>query len=160
MRNYGNNDRSRGSRGGRGGYNNRRDDNRGGGRDRFDSRNSGRGGKRMHHAVCADCGDDCQVPFVPSSGKPVYCSDCFEDRGNGKPNRNSRPSRNSQPQKDYTRQIETLDAKLDKILEILNPRQEVIETKPTKSEKAALEVKKEPVTKTEADQVETKTEAA
>ena len=27
--------------------------------------------------TCADCGDQCTVPFVPRSNKPVYCSDCF-----------------------------------------------------------------------------------
>ena len=41
----------------------------------------GGGGSRqqreMHPAVCATCGKDCQVPFVPTTGKPVYCSDCF-----------------------------------------------------------------------------------
>ena len=30
---------------------------------------------------CLHCGSDCgreaQVPFRPTSGKPVYCSDCF-----------------------------------------------------------------------------------
>jgi len=27
--------------------------------------------------TCADCGDQCTVPFVPRTDKPVYCSDCF-----------------------------------------------------------------------------------
>lgn len=33
--------------------------------------------KRMYPAVCGQCGNDCEVPFKPSSDKPVYCSDCF-----------------------------------------------------------------------------------
>jgi CxxC-x17-CxxC domain-containing protein len=33
--------------------------------------------RQMHPAVCATCGKDCQVPFEPTTGKPVYCSDCF-----------------------------------------------------------------------------------
>ncbi len=42
----------------------------------------GMGGPReMHDAVCAKCGQDCQVPFKPRSeeegGKPVLCRDCF-----------------------------------------------------------------------------------
>ena len=40
----------------------------------------GGGGNRqrqMHPAVCATCGKDCQVPFEPRDGRPVYCSDCF-----------------------------------------------------------------------------------
>jgi CxxC-x17-CxxC domain-containing protein len=28
-------------------------------------------------AVCATCGGQAKVPFRPTSGKPVYCSDCF-----------------------------------------------------------------------------------
>ncbi|MBU0531033.1 MAG: CxxC-x17-CxxC domain-containing protein [Candidatus Uhrbacteria bacterium] len=31
----------------------------------------------MHKAKCSECGKSCDVPFKPTSGKPVYCSDCF-----------------------------------------------------------------------------------
>lgn len=44
------------------------------------------GGQReMFPAVCSRCGKDTQVPFQPTSGKPVYCSECFqqERRGGG-----------------------------------------------------------------------------
>jgi CxxC-x17-CxxC domain-containing protein len=34
----------------------------------------------MHKAVCADCGQECEVPFKPIEGKPVYCKDCFMKR--------------------------------------------------------------------------------
>ncbi|HUU49083.1 MAG TPA: CxxC-x17-CxxC domain-containing protein [Nitrosopumilaceae archaeon] len=27
--------------------------------------------------TCSDCGTECQVPFVPKTDRPVYCSDCF-----------------------------------------------------------------------------------
>ncbi len=33
--------------------------------------------RQMFDAVCADCGKDTEVPFEPTSGRPVYCSDCF-----------------------------------------------------------------------------------
>ncbi|MFH1428880.1 MAG: CxxC-x17-CxxC domain-containing protein [Candidatus Margulisiibacteriota bacterium] len=36
----------------------------------------------MHKAVCADCGTDCEVPFKPSGGRPVYCKKCFAARKN------------------------------------------------------------------------------
>ncbi|HOP09823.1 MAG TPA: DNA-directed RNA polymerase [Candidatus Methanofastidiosa archaeon] len=49
-----------------------------------------RGGRRdfgpreMHKAVCSDCGEECEVPFKPTEGRPVYCRDCYakhrEDR--------------------------------------------------------------------------------
>ncbi len=33
--------------------------------------------REMHPAVCASCGKDCEVPFEPRDGRPVYCSDCY-----------------------------------------------------------------------------------
>jgi len=41
--------------------------------------NSGgyRSSRQMHPAVCAECGKDCEVPFEPREGKPVYCSECY-----------------------------------------------------------------------------------
>ena len=35
------------------------------------------GSRQMYDAVCADCGNACQVPFQPTQDRPVYCSDCF-----------------------------------------------------------------------------------
>ncbi len=37
----------------------------------------GGGSRQMYDAVCADCGNACQVPFQPTQDRPVYCSDCF-----------------------------------------------------------------------------------
>ena len=36
--------------------------------------------RQMYTATCSSCGKDAQVPFQPTSGKPVYCSDCFRSR--------------------------------------------------------------------------------
>ena len=36
-----------------------------------------RGPREMFSATCSNCGREAQVPFRPTSGKPVYCSDCF-----------------------------------------------------------------------------------
>jgi CxxC-x17-CxxC domain-containing protein len=42
-----------------------------------------RGAREMFTATCSNCGREAQVPFRPTSGKPVYCSDCFRSmRGN------------------------------------------------------------------------------
>jgi len=35
-------------------------------------------GKIMHSVVCAECGTETTVPFVPKYDKPVYCSTCFD----------------------------------------------------------------------------------
>lgn len=34
--------------------------------------------RQMHKTTCSDCGKSCQVPFKPTSSKPVYCSNCFK----------------------------------------------------------------------------------
>jgi CxxC-x17-CxxC domain-containing protein len=35
------------------------------------------GPREMFSATCSSCGREARVPFNPTSGKPVYCSDCF-----------------------------------------------------------------------------------
>jgi CxxC-x17-CxxC domain-containing protein len=39
-----------------------------------------RGPREMFSATCSSCGQEAQVPFQPSPEKPVYCSNCFEQR--------------------------------------------------------------------------------
>ena len=41
---------------------------------------SDRGPREMFSATCSSCGKEAQVPFRPTSGKPVYCSDCFRSQ--------------------------------------------------------------------------------
>ena len=36
--------------------------------------------REMHKAVCADCKQECEVPFKPSGDRPVYCKACFAKR--------------------------------------------------------------------------------
>ncbi len=54
-----------------------------GNRRRFDGPRGGGGFKRnfgpreMHKAVCSECKKECEVPFKPTEGKPVYCKDCY-----------------------------------------------------------------------------------
>ena len=36
-----------------------------------------RGPREMFTATCSNCGNEARVPFRPTTGKPVYCSDCF-----------------------------------------------------------------------------------
>jgi len=46
-------------------------------------RSGGGGAREMHPAVCAQCGVDTTVPFLPRGDRPVYCSDCFSAQGSG-----------------------------------------------------------------------------
>jgi len=63
-------------RGNRGGFNKRNDGGSRGNRDSgFD-----RGPREMHKATCAECKQECEVPFKPTEGKPVYCKECFQKR--------------------------------------------------------------------------------
>ena len=55
---YGGRGGGRGGRGGGGGYD--------------------RGPRDMHKATCSDCGQECEVPFKPTEGRPVYCRNCFQ----------------------------------------------------------------------------------
>ena len=36
--------------------------------------------REMFTATCSSCGREAKVPFRPTSGKPVYCNDCFASR--------------------------------------------------------------------------------
>jgi len=61
-------------------------------KDEYDQRASER-----YDAVCDSCGRDCQVPFKPIKGKPVFCVNCYKKdndqeslRFSGKKNDSSR----------------------------------------------------------------------
>ena len=49
-----------------------------GGGGRFPRRDFGP--REMHKAVCSECKKECEVPFKPTEGKPVYCKECFAKR--------------------------------------------------------------------------------
>jgi CxxC-x17-CxxC domain-containing protein len=34
----------------------------------------------MYTATCAECGTQTQVPFAPTSSRPIYCRSCFQAR--------------------------------------------------------------------------------
>lgn len=46
------------------------------------SATGGRSGERapreMHTVICAECGVETQVPFLPKNDRPVYCSPCYD----------------------------------------------------------------------------------
>lgn len=46
---------------------------------KFDrSKGFDRGPREMHTVTCADCGEECQVPFKPDGSRPVYCQECYQ----------------------------------------------------------------------------------
>lgn len=46
-------------------------------RSQRDSVGGYRATRQMYPAVCAQCGKECEVPFEPREGRPVYCSECY-----------------------------------------------------------------------------------
>ena len=38
------------------------------------------GPREMHKAVCSECGQECEVPFKPTEGKPVFCKECYRSK--------------------------------------------------------------------------------
>lgn len=45
--------------------------------ERYERGGGFRSERQMFPAVCAQCGKNCEVPFEPREGRPVYCSDCY-----------------------------------------------------------------------------------
>jgi CxxC-x17-CxxC domain-containing protein len=108
----------------------------------------------LYDAVCDQCGKNCQVPFKPSGDKPIYCSECFEERG-GKEGRSDRQpqrrsfDRNDRPQRsqsgsndraisELAGKIGILNSKLDTIIGLLSasePKKVEPEKKVKKSKK-------------------------
>ena len=78
------------------------------GRDRGKGRGRGRDALEMTKVICSACGDECEVPFKPTSSKPVFCSDCFSKKEKGN---SGRISEND---------IDIINEKLNKIMKALN----------------------------------------
>ena len=128
--------------GDRGGRNDRHD--RGGRNDRGDRRD----GPTMHRATCADCGRSCEVPFKPTAGKPVYCKSCFDNEGSHDKRDNSgKANKSDQSGKKH----DEINAKLDKILSLLQNMKPVtktneVEAPKEEAKKAKKEKKVTPIT--------------
>ncbi|MFC1704748.1 CxxC-x17-CxxC domain-containing protein [Nanoarchaeota archaeon] len=60
----------------------------------------------MTKVTCSSCGVECEVPFKPSTNKPLFCNDCFAKNGKS----TSKPS---------SRDLEEIKEKLNKIMKAL-----------------------------------------
>lgn len=75
----------------------------------------------MYPAECDTCHNECKVPFRPTQGRPVYCHRCMAAQ-NGGPSFEPAPERSFGPalgSKMSEEQFKILNAKMDKILKIL-----------------------------------------
>ena len=152
-----------GYRGGNGGGRPSYGGNRGGG-DRGDRREV-----TMHKAVCDECHKSCEVPFRPSSDKPIYCNDCFAGkRGNdgGRKDFGDRGGRRDFGGKpsfakptgapmgdDVKKQLNEMNSKLDRLVSVIEkmtlPKEstKVVVSKPIEKVAAKKVVAKAPVKK-------------
>ncbi len=108
----------------------------------FDKRDSGSNfaDRQMFRATCDQCGSSCEVPFRPTNGKPVLCSNCFADKNSDGGRPMASKSSYSKPSVDNSAGLEAINAKLDKILKLLSPAMPTVEV--DESTKEAKEVAK------------------
>jgi CxxC-x17-CxxC domain-containing protein len=149
-----------------------------GGRPSFGGNKGGfRGGDRgpvtMHKVVCDECKKPCEVPFLPTAGKPVYCSACFggkreggNDRGGDRFPKKTFGDYKTPPRTDFgadvnkvsgseiKKQIEVLNVKIDrltKVIEDMAGAKSVVTpavVKPVVEQKAKVVAKVAPAVKT------------
>lgn len=76
--------------------------------------------KQMFGATCDQCGERCEVPFRPSTGKPIWCSHCFAEKNNDR-GADARGGSYSSPLSPKSCDLDLINTKLDKILRLLSP---------------------------------------
>jgi CxxC-x17-CxxC domain-containing protein len=91
----------------------------------------------MFKTICSDCGKECEVPFKPNGSKPVFCRDCFQGKRrsegprpefNRRPNFDDRgPQQGPPPPPPHREDFAALNAKLDRILNLLTVKEVVVE---------------------------------
>jgi CxxC-x17-CxxC domain-containing protein len=106
----------------------------GGGRPNFGGHRGGnrfgdRGPVTMHKVICDECKKPCEVPFMPTAGKPVYCNTCFGSKREGGNSRQS--DYKTPPRTDFgadikkvsgeeiKKQLEALNIKIDRLARLI-----------------------------------------
>jgi len=128
-----------------------------------ESRGRGRGPVTMHQVVCDECGKTCEVPFLPTAGKPVYCNACFEgkretgnsrggDRFSSQKKFNTykpqfktdfRSNTGREDNTELKKQLELLNAKMDQLIKVVEA---ITKVKPSVTKKETIkEAKKDSV---------------
>jgi len=130
------------------------------GKHKHEKRNNGADNEQFS-ALCSECSKSCQVPFRPSSDKPVYCSACFGMKKSTNQSRDgahsaktarvsqSTSSEHSAAQRhlgetmtQMKRQIQDLDQKLNRILDMINPPLTASATEPVVKKTVVAKAKK------------------
>ncbi|MDA1197393.1 MAG: hypothetical protein O2779_05550 [Nanoarchaeota archaeon] len=92
----------------------------------------GRRELELTKVTCAECKKECEVPFKPTSKKPVFCRDCFSKKEGNSDRRESsyerprngssydKPRRESSYEKPSNDDNKSIHEKLDKIMQALD----------------------------------------
>ncbi|MEK6984166.1 MAG: CxxC-x17-CxxC domain-containing protein [Nanoarchaeota archaeon] len=75
--------------------------------------------KKRFHAICDKCGDSCELPFKPTGGRPVYCSNCFRKDDNSEPRGKFKKRIDEPSGNEFGKELFEINKKLDLILESL-----------------------------------------
>lgn len=73
--------------------------------------------REMFKAVCAQCGANCEIPFKPTTDRPILCSDCFGGNNSRGSDRKVSGGNNQ-----LEAQLKSINEKLDKLLQSLAPK--------------------------------------
>jgi CxxC-x17-CxxC domain-containing protein len=133
-----------------------------GGRPDFKRDDRNGGDRELFNTTCASCHKPCQVPFRPNGEKPVYCRDCFrtnretpssdfsrrDDRAPAPhfQKREFTPSFSQKPRvedrriDDLKRMIESLNTKVDRIMQLVGNGASVASVAEKKAEKGTVDV--------------------
>ncbi|MGV8142274.1 MAG: CxxC-x17-CxxC domain-containing protein [Candidatus Pacearchaeota archaeon] len=101
--------------------------------------------REMFDVTCTQCSKECQVPFKPTGSKPVLCSDCFSNSGG-----NSR-SNSSGSSSDSFGQLSQINAKLDKILQVLQDLELVVDGEDSDEEDSDEDMPSDPEVVVDSD---------
>ncbi len=107
-----------------------------------------RGPVIMHQAICDQCGKPCEVPFRPTSGKPVYCNTCFgskREAGNNRGGGGFGSDIDKGSNYELKKQLEILNVKMDRLIKAVeamaNTKTLVVEEKVKEAVKTVPVVK-------------------
>lgn len=112
--------------------------------------------REMFQATCSGCGKNCQVPFKPSQGKPVFCDDCFTKTRNGESSARTSSYGNDRFSKQapvavnsnndvVARQLQVISGKLDQLIELMASKtntskpEKITDTKPVVAAKKTVD---------------------
>ena len=89
--------------------------------------------RKMYKVICAQCKNECEVPFVPRADRPVYCKTCYSNRRNESRPRNIPNREELVAEIAKTLKVDITEPSKPKALKTRKTKSKVSTTKKTKS---------------------------